>query len=141
MDLVVTFPGSVQPLYVDVSIRCPHAGRYEYARRSPGEAASAAALDKRARYGCNVLPVAFESYGRIGSESLRSLDLLAVHAGCCMRDAWAAPRLLPKWRAALERLVHFAAADVDLLSLGCDPTLAEARVAWGRVTGARAAAS
>ncbi|CAK0826085.1 unnamed protein product [Prorocentrum cordatum] len=123
-------------VYVDVTIRCPPAARYEHADTRLGEAASEAAASKRAPYGSIVLPIAFETYGRIGAESLRSLDLLAVHAGCCMRDAWAAPRLLPKWRAALERLVHFAAADVDLLSFGCDPTLAEARAARGRVSGA-----
>ena len=133
MDLYVTFPGSVQPIYIDVSIRCPHAQRYTHAASIPGVAASAAAVSKRERYGSAVLPVAVESYGRIGSETLHSLDLLATHAGCSLRDAWAAPRLLPRWRAALERIVQYASADVDLLALGCAPTAAEARVAYGRV--------
>ena len=133
MDLVVTFPGSVQPHYIDVSIRCPHASRYARASRNPGEAATAAAADKRARYGSAVLPVAVETYGRMGAESIRSLEHLAAHAGACMRDSWAAQRLLPKWRAALERIVHFSAADIDLLCLGCAPSATEARLAWGRV--------
>ena len=48
LDLVVTFPGSVQLLCIDVSIRCPHAQRYGQAAASPGEAADAAIADKRA---------------------------------------------------------------------------------------------
>jgi hypothetical protein len=37
-----------------------------------------------------------------------------------MKDAWAAPRLLPVWRASLERTVQCATADIDLLCLGFD---------------------
>ena len=44
-------------------------------------------------------------------------------------------------RTATETRTILARIREHLLSLGCDPTLAEARVAWGRVTGARAAAS
>ena len=36
LDLVVTFPGPVQPQYIDVTIRCPHAERYEHAVHAPG---------------------------------------------------------------------------------------------------------
>ena len=132
MDLYVTFPGSVQPIYIDVSIRCPHAQRYTHAASCPGSAASAAAADKRARYGNSVLPIVLESYGRLGTETLRSLDILATHAGCCLRDAWAAPRLLPRWRAAIERIVLHASADTELLALGWTSTAAEATVAYGR---------
>ncbi|CAK0852171.1 unnamed protein product [Prorocentrum cordatum] len=125
LDLVVTFPGTVKPLYIDVSIRCPHASRYRTAATSVGEAARAADTDTRARYGAEVLTVAFETYGRLGAGTHRALEHLATQAGACMRDQWAAPRLVPTWRAALERVVHFAAADIDLLALGCTPTAAE----------------
>ena len=49
LDLVVTFPWSVQPLYIDVSVRCPHAQGHGQAVASPGEAADAAIADKRKR--------------------------------------------------------------------------------------------
>ena len=133
MDLVATFPGSVRPLYIDVTIRCPHAARYVRAATTPGQAAAAAVADKRSRYGTDVLPVVFETYGRAAPETVRSLELIAAHAGCCLRDSWAAPRLVPRWRATLERIVQFAAADIDLLALGTDPSATEVRVAYGRV--------
>ena len=69
LDLVVCFPGSVQPLFIDVTIRCPHAERYEHAFHSPGEAASVAVREKVRRYGEAVLPVSLETYGRLASES------------------------------------------------------------------------
>ena len=133
MDLVATFPGSVRPLYIDVTIRCPHAARYVQAATAPGQAAAGGVKDKRDRYGTDVLPVVFETYGRAAPETLRSLEMIATHAGCCLRDAWAAPRLVPRWRATLERIVQFAAADIDLLALGHDPSVAETRIAYGRV--------
>ncbi|CAK0877910.1 unnamed protein product, partial [Prorocentrum cordatum] len=108
LDLVVSFPGSVQPLYVDVTIRCPHAARYLRAATVAGDAADEAARGKRQRYGSAVLPVA--------------------------------ARLVPRWRAALERITQWAAAEIDLLALGCAPTAAQARVAWGRVSGVAALA-
>ena len=132
LDLVVTFPGSVQQLFIDVTIRCPHADRYLHAAHSPGEAASCAAREKMERYGASVLPVAMETYGRIAIESQRSLEHLASHAGACIRDYWAAPRLIPTWRATIERVVQFAVADIDLLALGYAVTSAESRIAWGR---------
>ncbi|CAK0796874.1 unnamed protein product, partial [Prorocentrum cordatum] len=112
MDLVFTFPGSVQP-----------------------EAAEAATIDKRAQDGADVLTVAFETYGRLGAGTHSALEHLASQAGAWLWDQWAVPRLVPTWRAALERIVLFAAADTDLFALGCAPTAAEARAAWGRVFG------
>ena len=132
LDLVVTFPGAVQQQFIDVTIRCPHADRDEHAADSPGEAASGAAREKVERYGTSVLPVAMETYGRLAVESHRSLEHLASHAGICLRDRWAAPRLIPTWRATLERIVQFAVADIDLLALGYAVSSTESRIAWGR---------
>ena len=129
LDLVVGFPGAVQQLFIDVTIRCPHAGRYEHAAHSPGEAASSAAREKFTRYGTAVLPVAVETYGRLATESHRSLEHIAMHAGVCNRDYWAAPRLVPTWRAALERIVQFAVADIDLLALGYAASASETGLA------------
>ena len=134
LDLVVTFPGSVQPLLIDVTIRCPHATRYQHASHTPGEAASTAAREKHDRYGEDVLPVAMESYGRISNDAHRSLECLAAHAGPQLKDPWLAPRLLPTWRSALERVVQFTIADIDLLALGMGATAAESRISRGRIS-------
>ena len=118
LDLYVVFPGAVAPFYIDVTIRCPRAERYAQAWRRPGAAATAAVKQKEARYGPRVITVAMESYGRIAVESVAGLEFLAARAGEGMRDRWAAPRLLPAWKASLEHAVVFAIADIDLLCLG-----------------------
>ena len=118
LDLYVTFPGSTQPFYIDVTIRCPHAARYQKARRIPAYAASLGVQQKEARYGPKVIAVALETYGRIAPESLQGLEWIAARAGSNLRDRWAAPRLLPTWCAALQRAVVYATADIDLLCLG-----------------------
>ena len=118
MDLVVAFPGSLAQVWVDVSIRCPHAERYTRADRAAGAAADRAAEEKRERYGPLVMPLVFESYGRLGSAGRRTLEGLALHAAACVRDQWAVQRLVPRWHAALERAVTFATAEIALLALG-----------------------
>ena len=60
----------------------------------------------------------FETYGRAGADTGRSLELIASHVGGWLLDAWAAPRLVPKCRATLARIVQFAAVDIHLLSFG-----------------------
>ena len=64
------------------------------------------------------MTIALATYGRIGAESHLGIEVLVAQAGGSLLDAWAAPRLLPTWRAALERVVQFAVADIDLLALG-----------------------
>ena len=118
LDLVVSFPGAFAQSWVDVSIRCPHAKRYGRADHVPGEAAAKAADEKHERYGPFVLPLAFESYGRLGSAGRRTLEILAAHAGACAKDHWAVQRLVPRWSSALELAVTFSTAEVVLLSLG-----------------------
>ena len=73
---------------------------------------------EEARYGSGVIAVAMEKYGRFALASLAGLDFLAAAAGENLRDRWAAPRLLPEWRAAVQRAVVYATADIDLLGLG-----------------------
>ena len=45
-------------------------------------------------------------------------------------------RLVPRWRVSLGRTVAFAAADIDLLSLGAAPTAQQTRVMYGCVASA-----
>ena len=118
MDIVANFPGSYAMHYVDVFIRCPHAARYTRAADVPGSAAAKAADEKRERYGPLVLPLVFESQGRLGLDGRRALETLALHASATMRDQWAVQRLVPRWHACLERAVMFATAEIVLLALG-----------------------
>ncbi|CAK0871345.1 unnamed protein product, partial [Prorocentrum cordatum] len=50
----------------------------------------------------------------------------------CCREPIGARLLEPRWRTTLERIVQFAAADMDLLSFGADPNVARTRVAQGK---------
>ena len=118
LDLWVAFPGHTSPLYLDVTIRCPLAQRYTTAWKTPGAAATYAVRQKEARYGPKVITIALESYGRIAVETAAALESIACTAGDGLRDRWAAPRLVPLWRATLQRAVVYATADVDLLALG-----------------------
>ena len=118
LDLVVSFPGAFMQCWIDVSIRCPLAERYGRADQVPGEAAAKAAEEKHERYGPYVLPLAFETYGRLGSAVRRTLEILAAHAGACTKDHWVVQRLVPRWSSALERAVTFSTAEVVLLALG-----------------------
>ena len=79
---------------------------------------NACACEKRERYGPHVLPLVFESCGRLGAEGRRSLETLALHASATIRDQWAVQRLVPRWHASLERAVTLATAEIVLLALG-----------------------
>lgn len=120
LDLVVCWPGQVQPAWLDVTVRCPHAVRYAVAHARTGHAAAGGEQDKARRYGGSVLPVALETYGRIGTYSRECLEVLALQAGSCLGDQWALTRLVSRWTAVLQRTVLFAVADVDLLALGAN---------------------
>ena len=76
MDIVVTFPGSLRQHRVDVTIHSPFAESCARADRVAGAAASAAESAKQSRYGPSVLPVAFETCGRLGYKSIVSLQFL-----------------------------------------------------------------
>ena len=65
MDVVVNFPGTWVTALVDVSIRSPHVERYKRSIANPGLAARIGEEDKDKRYGHEVLPLVFETFGRL----------------------------------------------------------------------------
>ena len=84
LDVVSWFPGVLQQLWVDVSVRCPHAERYNESASKPGVAAAAGETEKTKRYGMAVGALVFETYGGLGSEGtklLRDLVTTAVSNG------------------------------------------------------------
>ena len=116
VDLYVTVPGRPERFLVDVTVRSPHAARYVDAATRCGTAAAAGAKEKRDLYGPQVLPLPFESYGRLGEAGRETLSsLTAAVAGL----RWANHSRLPhSWRACCERALTRATADVALLALG-----------------------
>ena len=81
LDVVSWFPGVLQQLWIDVSVRCPHAKRYNESASKPGAAAVAGEAEKTNRYGMAVRALVFETYGRLGGEGTKLLrDLMTTAA-------------------------------------------------------------
>ena len=120
LDLYVTFPGVPERFLVDVTVRSPHAARFPDAATRIGQPSAAGAKEKFDLYGPAVLPLAFESYGRIGAAGLRTIATLAVAAASSAFSPATSSRFQHLWRAACERALLYASADVALLALGAD---------------------
>ena len=120
LDVVASHPGGLCKAHVDVTIRAPHAVRYEHAYEIPGVAASAGEFEKLDRYGAQVLPLSFEPSGRLGAASAKNLRSLAMNAATFRSTAAGAPPslLYSRWRAELERVLAYEMADICLLCLG-----------------------
>ena len=120
MDVVVQFPGRAAPMLVDVSVRSPFAARYSSSTK-PGHASAVGEREKWRRYGDAVIPLVFESRGRLGQQSLEGLESLvsaAASAKLCN------PACLSTWRARLERAVLYSTADAYLRAAGAAATAA-----------------
>ena len=63
---------------IDVTIWSPYSQSCNYVK--PGTAAHTAESRKLARYGADVLPIAFETCGRMGTTSQLALDFLRQEA-------------------------------------------------------------
>ena len=99
------FPGVLQQLWMDVSVRCPHAGRYTDSASNTGVAAVAGETEKTKRYARSLV---FETYGRLGGEDtklLRDLVTTAAANGQC------SPHAGGRWRTQLERMLMSALAE------------------------------
>ena len=116
LDIVATFPGSMRQHRIDVTIHSPFVASCHNADRKVASAATAAESAKKTRYGASVLPVAFETCGRLGFKSIESLQFLQQEAllwGIDLQQA----RLL-HWQRELETVVAFQLADSALICLG-----------------------
>ena len=120
LDVTCWFPGSTLWLAFDVTVRFAGATRYVGSDRTPGAAAARAEREKHRRYGQDVLPLAFESNGRLGDEEVAALQRVAdVAAGY---DAGTETRrgLQLRWRRRLETALFFATADCIQCALDGD---------------------
>ena len=115
LDVVFWFPGVLQQLWTDVSVRCPHAERYNESASKPGRLQLLEKRRKRKLYGMNVRVLVFETCGRLGSEGtklLRDLVSTAPANGQC------SPHAVGRWRTQLERVMLSAQGDTYLRALG-----------------------
>ena len=114
--MVVSIPGHQQRYLIGVSVRSPHAARYTEADTVAGSAAAKGAKEKTDLYGPEVLPLVFETYGRLGSEGHHTLDVLQTAlSGLTWGNH---SRLRHTLRARCEDALARATADVALLALG-----------------------
>ena len=115
LDVVSWFPGVLQQLWIDVSVRCPHAECHNESAPKPGVAAVAGEVEKTKRCGTAVRSLVFETYGRLGGEGtklLRDLVTTAAANGQC------SPHAVGRWRTQLKRVLLTAQADTYLRALG-----------------------
>ena len=82
LDVYITTPGCLRTELVDVTVRCPHSIRADHgvgtAATTPSAAARDGELGKLLRYGPEVMPLALETYGRMGRASMDRLRELAA---------------------------------------------------------------
>ncbi len=143
LDVVLSFPGETGLVPFDVTIRCPHGEDEGVAATKPGHAAKSGCLDKDERYGTGcVVPLAFETYGRLDERSCIDLRAVCAAAARCNNSSTAsgAGRLTGteaynKVRRGLERTLLWEQADTVLRSIG--QTTASAAYARKRRVNAR----
>ena len=64
-DVVSWFPGVLEQLCMDVSVRCPHAERHNESASKTGVAAVVGEAEKTKRCGMAVRALVFETFGRL----------------------------------------------------------------------------
>ena len=78
LDAAIRWPTSLHTTVVDITVRCPHASRYGGGVTAPPT--EAAEDEKHKRYGPQVTPIAFSTYGRLGREGRNAMEALAAEA-------------------------------------------------------------
>ena len=117
LDLVYHLPGTTVTRMIDVTVRCPFASRYASTHARPAVAASAGEHEKGERYGLTVWPLSFESFGRLGPQSILNLHNIS---GDFIRPASQRTSMgvYNRLRHILEYTLLFEQADLTLVCLG-----------------------
>ena len=127
VDIAARWPTGLRTTVLDVTIRSPHAARYEGHTTSTVDLAES---EKQRRYGESITPIAYTTYGRLGPRSLQGLEQLAADARW-HTDSYEQQRgLVARWRLAMEKALIHSVADTMLLALG-----AAAAAGWQRHAG------
>jgi hypothetical protein len=139
MDIVAAFPNATRQYWIDVTVRSPHADRYNTsaahnAANTVSFAASDGAKEKWQKYKSeHVIPISYEPYGRLAPESLRCFEQMAISGATVDPQRWAGSQLLVRWLRVCQRMVIWASTDVALASLGKGATKTEAAIAHGNL--------
>ena len=80
LDVVASWPGQTTAWWLDVSVRCPTAERYAAEKPAAADSSTKGEAEKALRYGQAVRPIVFESMGRLGFRSQRTLHEFASAA-------------------------------------------------------------
>jgi hypothetical protein len=137
MDIVASFPNATRQYWIDVTVRSPHADRYNEsgtrnAANTVAFAASEGVKEKWDKYKSElVVPISFEPYGRLAPKSFQCLEEMAINGATISAHRWAGAQLLKKWLQSCQRMVIWASTDVALASLGRGATKMEAAIARG----------
>ena len=122
LDVTCWWPGSVQWFVFDVTVRFAGATRYFGADHTLGAAAARGAREKHARYGKDVLPLAYEVGGRLGQEGIDALQRVAEAATSAAGGPDKARSLALRLRRRTETALHFATADALMCALDGSPS-------------------
>ena len=79
---------------------------------------------KQRRYGEDVRAISYETFGRLGPQSLLNVAEAAREASVYGRTNCTASQLQRRWRADMELALMFAQADSMLAASGARPTVA-----------------
>lgn len=125
LDVVAKFPGGNTQYKLDVTLRSAYAESYGTTHTCVGLAAAAGERHKLDRYGPTVLPIAFETLGRMGPASVSCMESLLLEAQVWGRERFNPVRTMAQWRLALETTLAYEVAEVALQNLGGCPGVLE----------------
>ena len=120
LDLEVNFLKQLCTSWIDVSVRALVAKRYKVTARRMAACAEKGEAEKVKRYKGSALPKVMETFGRLGPEWRKALNLMAVLAGPSAKST----PVLHVWRDHLRRAVRNATADATLQERGSAGTRA-----------------
>ena len=85
--LAVNFPGQLRTRWIDVSVRVRAAERYTNSANKVAACAMMEGVDNLKRCKGKALPMVVETFGRLGTELEKEVDILAMAAGHAARSS------------------------------------------------------
>ena len=111
LDVSCHFPASTTVHHIDLSVRSPFSSNLTDFKA--GEAARIGEADKNTRYGERVLPLIFETFGRLGKESAVTLRMLSSIG----HGDFSGGTRRANWRLKLERTLTFEITETIMICM------------------------